>query len=360
MWSLAGVGMVIMVIWYGYLWKKSLGESCSPPIQWPRSNATRMLQSPATKCHTGAAPATQRQSPATTCHTGAAPATQGHTATYHSLHQPRRATLQRYQDASITCRQMSHWCCACHATSITCHHMSHWCCACHATSHCNVPVPAPATQSHAAAGSVTCTSDPISRVQASQFHVHKRTRALCTPPKTPKKLKKKHMNLEDTIPRSILWDFRKCHASERVLKTVVKTSTPQKHVRFRQDRISVWHSTSSNILFLFVRFHVCVCCWFFTITNLWDENSYVCNIPQTFASARATMKSSCPDSSHWKRLVPASCLLSHPCPSPTRRCSTPSLSNLWHLCHSCHLFLQHYNKLLKFSHVKSSNTFTNF
>ena len=87
-----------------------------------RSNATRMLQSPATKCHTGAAPATQRQSPATTCHTGAAPATQRHTATYHSLHQP--------------------------------------------------------PQSHAATGSVTCTSDPISRVQASQFHVHKRTRAL--------------------------------------------------------------------------------------------------------------------------------------------------------------------------------------
>ena len=59
-----------------------------------RSNATRMLQLPATKCHTGAAPATQRQSPATTCHTGAAPATQRHTATYHSLHQPPRATLQ--------------------------------------------------------------------------------------------------------------------------------------------------------------------------------------------------------------------------------------------------------------------------
>ena len=27
--------------------------------------------------------------------------------------------------------------------------MSHWCCACHTTSHCNVPFPAPATQSHA-------------------------------------------------------------------------------------------------------------------------------------------------------------------------------------------------------------------
>ena len=39
---------------------------------------------------------------------------------------------------------MSHWCCACHATSITCHHMSHWCCACYARSHCNVPFPAPA------------------------------------------------------------------------------------------------------------------------------------------------------------------------------------------------------------------------
>ena len=45
----------------------------------PRSNATRMLQStaPATKCHTGAAPATQR-----------------HNSTYHSLHQPHRSTLQ--------------------------------------------------------------------------------------------------------------------------------------------------------------------------------------------------------------------------------------------------------------------------
>ena len=30
-----------------------------------------------------------------------------------------------------------------------CHQMSHWCCACHTTSHCNVPLPAPATQSHA-------------------------------------------------------------------------------------------------------------------------------------------------------------------------------------------------------------------
>ena len=29
-----------------------------------------------------------------------------------------------------------------------CHQMSHWCCAC-TTSHCNVPFPAPATQSHA-------------------------------------------------------------------------------------------------------------------------------------------------------------------------------------------------------------------
>ena len=32
-----------------------------------------------------------------------------------------------------------------------CHQMSHWCCACHTTSHCNVPFPAPATQSHAPA-----------------------------------------------------------------------------------------------------------------------------------------------------------------------------------------------------------------
>ena len=83
-------------------------------------------------------------------------------ATYHSLHQPPRATLQRYQDASIDC---------------ACHQMSHWCCACHTTSQFNVPFPAPATQIHAATGSVTCTSEPISRVQASQFHVYKRTRA---------------------------------------------------------------------------------------------------------------------------------------------------------------------------------------
>ena len=87
----------------------------------PRSNATRMLQSPATKCRTGAAPATQRHAathmqripctshpdphsnatrmlqstaPATKCHTGAAPATQRHNSTYHSLHQPHRSTLQ--------------------------------------------------------------------------------------------------------------------------------------------------------------------------------------------------------------------------------------------------------------------------
>ena len=154
----------------------------------PHSNATRMLQStaPATKCHTGVAP-------------------QRHTATHPSLHQPPRATLQRYQDASITCHQMSHWCCACHTTShcnvhatyhslhqppratlqrsqdasidCACHQMSHWCCACHTTSQFNVPFPAPATQIHAATGSVTCTSEPISRVQASQFHAYKRTRA---------------------------------------------------------------------------------------------------------------------------------------------------------------------------------------
>ena len=184
----------------------------------PRSNATRMLQSPATKCRTGAAPATQRHaathmqripctshpdphSNATRMLQSTAPATKCHP----SLHQPPRATLQRYQDASITCHQMSHWCCACHTTShcnvhatyhslhqppratlqryqdasidCACHQMSHWCCACHTTSQFNVPFPAPATQIHAATGSVTCTSEPISRVQASQFHVYKRTRA---------------------------------------------------------------------------------------------------------------------------------------------------------------------------------------
>ena len=111
--------------------------------------------------------------------------TQRHTATYPSGHQPPRATLQRYQDASITCHQMSHWCCACHATSrcnahatyslhqpprptlqryqdasidCACHQMSHWCCA--TASHCNAPFPAPATQSHAPTlyqdASITC------------------------------------------------------------------------------------------------------------------------------------------------------------------------------------------------------------
>ena len=165
------------------------------------------------------------------------------------------------------------------------------------------------------------------------------------------------MNLEDTIPRRILWIQKKSRFGA-VENSVVNFDAAKIRPLPPRPHLSI----TSNILFLFVRFHVCVCCWFFTITNLWDENSYVCNIPQTFASARATMKSSCPDSSHWKRLVPASCLLSHPCPSPTRRCSTPSLSNLWHLCHSCHLFLQHHKKLFKIltRHVKSSNTFTNF
>ena len=126
----------------------------------PRSNATRMLQSPATKCHQDASITCHQMS-----HWFCACHTTSHCnvhATYHSLHQPPRATLQRYQDASIDC---------------ACHQMSHWCCACHTTSQFNVPFPAPATQIHAATGSVTCTSEPISRVQASQFHVYKRTRA---------------------------------------------------------------------------------------------------------------------------------------------------------------------------------------
>ncbi len=113
-------------------------------------------------------------------------------------------------------------------------------------------------------------------------------------------------------------------------------------------------------LFLFVRFRVCLSacvCWFLSVFGMRIVTPPKSNIPQTFA--RATIKSSCPDSSHWKRLVPASCLLSHPCPSPTRRrCEpTPSLSNLCHLCHSCHLFLQHHQAAQFLTrHVKSSNT----
>lgn len=107
---------------------------------------------------------------------------------------------------------------------------------------------------------------------------------------------------------------------------------------------------------------LCVLLVFYYNQSLGWEVLRLQHTSDLFASARATMKSSCPDSSHWKRLVPASCLLSHPCPSPTRRYSTPSLSNLWHLCHSCHLFLQHHKKLFQIltRHVKSSNTFTNF
>ena len=89
-------------------------------------------------------------------------------ATYHSLHQPPRATLQRYQDASIDC---------------ACHQMSHWCCACHTTSQFNVPFPAPATQIHAATGSVTCTSEPISRVMYKRTRARRQRRLSCD--KTP-------------------------------------------------------------------------------------------------------------------------------------------------------------------------------
>ena len=115
----------------------------------PRSNATRDLNRLRLP-HTGGAAATQRhtatypslhqppratlqryrmlQSPATKSRTGAAPATQRHAAT-HMQRIP--CTLQRYQDASIDCAY---------------HQMSHWCCA--TASHCNAPFPAPATQSH--------------------------------------------------------------------------------------------------------------------------------------------------------------------------------------------------------------------
>ena len=133
-------------------------------------------------------------------------APQRHTATHPSLHQPPRATLQRYQDASITCHQMSHWCCGCHTTS-------------HCNVHANVPFPAPATQSHAPTlpgcfnrlrlppnvtlvlrlphnvtiqRTIPCTSHTestlqleVSRAQASQFHVYKRANFTCTSEPAP-------------------------------------------------------------------------------------------------------------------------------------------------------------------------------
>ena len=200
----------------------------------PRSNATRMLQSPATKCRTGAAPATQRHAathmqripctshpdphsnatrmlqstaPATKCHTAVAP--QRHTATHPSLHQPRRATLQRYQDASITCHQMSHWCCACHTTSHCNVHATYHSlhqppratlqryqdasidCAC---SKCHTGA-APATQRHNS--TYHSLHQPhrstlqleVSRAQASQFHVYKRANFTCTSEPAPAKVR---------------------------------------------------------------------------------------------------------------------------------------------------------------------------
>ena len=169
-----------------------------------------------------------------------APATQSHAPTLPGcfnhlppnvtlvLRLPHNVTLQRTCNVPFPAPATQTHTPTLPGTSIdcACHQMSHWCCACHTASHCNAPFPAPATQSHAptlpgcfnhlppnvtlvlrlphnvtlqrtcnvpfpapatqihaATGSVTCTSEPISRVQASQFHVYKRTRA----PKTTKK-----------------------------------------------------------------------------------------------------------------------------------------------------------------------------
>ena len=119
---------------------------------------------------------------------------------------PPRATLQRYQDASITCHQMSHWCCACHTTSH---------CNVHATYHFPAPATqsqrsnatrmlqstAPATKCHTGAAPAAQRHNAtyhslhqphrstlqleVSRVQASQFHVYKRANFTCTSEPAP-------------------------------------------------------------------------------------------------------------------------------------------------------------------------------
>ena len=94
-----------------------------------------------------------------------------------------------------------------------CHQMSHWYCACHATSQCNVTFPAPATKSHAPTlphitftwrkcqkvniyELRTCTSDKISRVQATKFHAYKRHGAPSVHPRTRTNVPQKRLHFK--------------------------------------------------------------------------------------------------------------------------------------------------------------------
>ena len=156
----------------------------------PRSNATRMLQSPATKCRTGAAlvlrhsvtlqrtlPCTSHpeprsnatrmlQSPATKCHTGFAPATQRHTATYMQRTIPCTSHPEPRSNATRMLQST--------APATKCHTGA-----------------APATQRHNS--TYHSLHQPhrstlqleVSRVQASQFHVYKRANFTCTSEPAP-------------------------------------------------------------------------------------------------------------------------------------------------------------------------------